>query len=253
MTKRILRIAALLTLAASASAMAADLPAPAYKAPLAAPVYSWTGWYIGANAGYSWGRETNDWIFTGFGFGPFPAVSESQNMNGGIAGVQSGFNWQVNNQWVMGYESDIQWSGQRGSTSYCVIACGILNVAADHRLPWFGTARGRVGILVTPSVLLYGTAGIAYGETRSDYTLNILALPIASESFRVTRAGWTAGGGIEGMLAYGWSAKAEALYMDFGRDQASFSVLGAPVVQFNNRVTDVVARVGLNYRWGGGP
>src|ERR1700687_6237166 len=98
---------AVAALLGAGSALAADLPAPAYKAPpIGAPVYTWTGFYIGGNAGYSFGRETNDWFLFGF-----PVASERQNLNGAIAGVQSGFNWQINNQWVVGYESDIQWSG----------------------------------------------------------------------------------------------------------------------------------------------
>jgi outer membrane immunogenic protein len=237
---------AVAALLGAGSALAADLPEPAYKAPPIVAAYSWTGYYIGANAGYSFGRESNDWFLFGF-----PAAQERQNLNGAIAGVQSGFNWQIGNQWVVGYESDIQWSGQRGSSTFCVLTCAILAVNADHRLPWFGTARSRAGVLVTPNILLYGTYGVAYGETRADYTLNVLNVPVAAESFRNTRAGWTAGAGVEGAVGGGWSIKAEYLYIDLGRSSVSASAFGAPVFQINNRVTDNIARLGVNYKFGG--
>jgi outer membrane immunogenic protein len=238
--------AALVAAMTAGSALAADLPAPVYKAaPMVAPVYSWTGFYFGANVGYSWGRESNDWFLFGF-----PAASERQNMNGVIGGFQSGYNWQIN-QWVLGYESDIQASGQRGETIYCVINCGVLNVDASHKLPWFGTARSRVGYLVTPTVLLYATGGVAYGRTTANYTLSVLGFPAAGESFKSTRAGWTAGAGVEAAVGGGWSLKAEYLYMDLGTNSMTVSTFGVPFFQLNNRVTDNIARVGVNYKFGG--
>jgi outer membrane immunogenic protein len=232
------------------SASAADMGAPpVYRpvAPLVVP-YSWTGIYWGANIGYSWGRVTNDWGLFGF-----PFANETQKMNGVIGGGQSGFNWQVGS-WVFGVESDFQGSGQKGTTIYCLFACALppslINVSAEHKLPWFGTARSRIGFLATDNVLLYGTAGVAYGQVQSNYSLNVLGnASVASLNFKDTRAGWTAGAGVEVAFGAGWSAKLEYLCIDLGRNTETINIttLGT-VASWNNRVTDNIVHVGLNYR-----
>jgi outer membrane immunogenic protein len=226
----------------STGAFAADLPVrgPAYRAP--PPAYSsWTGYYFGGNIGYSWGRASTDVSVTGF-----PIVAERQDVDGAIGGFQSGYNWQVG-QWVMGMESDLQASGQKGSTRY--ILPGGFALDASHKLSWFGTARSRVGILVTPSVLLYGTAGAAYGQVKADYLFTPGA---ALVSLKDTKAGWTAGAGIEAALAGNWSAKLEYLYIDLGKNQVTAALAGANIVTVDRRFNDHIARVGVNYRFGGG-
>jgi outer membrane immunogenic protein len=242
MKKLLLATAAVFALAAG-SASAADLSRPAYKAaPPPPPAYSWTGWYWGVNVGYSWGRERNDW--TTFGV----TASESQKMDGVIGGFQSGFNWQTG-IWVFGMESDFQATGQKGSTTYGVPG---FSVTAEHKLPWLGTARSRIGVLPTQNVLLYATGGVAYGQVKSSYTLNAPG-PVAAFNFKDTRAGWTAGVGVEGAFGGGWSAKLEYLYVDLGKNTSDFSVAGVIVSSIDSRVTDNIVRVGLNYKWGGAP
>jgi outer membrane immunogenic protein len=232
---------------AAGSASAADLGKPVYKAaPPPPPAYSWTGWYWGVNVGYSWGRERNDWTLDGFGI-----ASESQKMDGVIGGFQSGFNWQ-SGIWVFGMESDFQATGQKGSTTYGIPA-GI-NVVSEHKLPWLGTARSRIGVLPTQNVLLYATGGVAYGQVKSSYTLNAGAVQVAALNFKDTRAGWTAGVGVEGAFGGGWSAKLEYLYVDLGKNTFDFSVTGVgTVLSIDSRVTDNIVRVGLNYKWGDAP
>ena len=90
-------------------ALAADLPVrqPIYKAPPPVSLYNWTGFYWGVNIGYSWGRERND-----FTVNPFATSSESQRVDGVVGGFQWGYNWQIGN-FVIGTESDFQFSGQR--------------------------------------------------------------------------------------------------------------------------------------------
>jgi outer membrane immunogenic protein len=229
------------------SASAADLGAPVYRpvVPVVAP-YSWSGLYLGLNIGYSWGKETNDFTLLGVG-----TVSESQRLNGVIGGFQSGYNYQFG-AWVFGFESDIQASGQKGSTTYSILAVPATTLVADHKLPWFGTSRTRIGFLATPTVLLYGTAGVAYGQIKDDYAFAVAGLGSVTASFKDVRAGWTAGAGIEGAFGGGWSAKLEYLYMDLGTQTQAISApaFGA-VATWNNRATDNIVRVGLNYRWGG--
>jgi outer membrane immunogenic protein len=235
---------------AAASAGAADMSArPAYAPPPVAPlpVYTWTGMYWGANVGYSWGKESN--TATLFG----GSITENQNVDGVIGGIQLGYNYQ-SGAWVWGLETDIQASGQKGSTTYSLLPVPATTLLAEHKLPWFGTSRVRLGVLATPSFLLYGTGGVAFGQINDDYTITVAGVPGATvASIKDLRAGWTAGAGIEGALGGGWSAKLEYLYLDLGKLQQTVTTTGVgTVVAFNSRLTDNIVRVGLNYRWGGG-
>jgi outer membrane immunogenic protein len=114
-------------------------------------------------------------------------------------------------------------------------------------------------------VLVYGTAGIAYGQVKDSAALNgsLAAAAVTASSvstFKDVKAGWTAGAGVEAALGGGWSAKLEYLYIDLGKTElttaAVGTVAGATVVAINaNRTwrdTDNIVRVGLNYKWGGG-
>jgi outer membrane immunogenic protein len=232
----------------AASAGAADMTArPAYGAPSPAPVYTWTGMYLGANVGYSWGQSKNDGALPGFGF----TTNETQNMNGVIGGGQTGYNYQFGS-WVWGFESDLQASGQKGSSIIPVFLGTAINT--DHKLEWFGTSRSRLGFLATPNLLLYGTGGVAYGQTKDTYTATAVGFPVAGAvaTLKDVRAGWTLGGGMEGAFGGGWSAKVEYLYIDLGKlEQTVTFPLAGVNATFNSRVTDNIVRVGLNYKWGG--
>jgi outer membrane immunogenic protein len=117
-------MAAAMSLFAS-GALAADLAAKPYvKAPVMVdPVWSWTGFYVGANGGYSWGRSRSDVTYTNTATGAVIAppagsiTSASFDMNGGVAGGQAGYNWQSAN-WVFGIEGDLNWSGEKGSAFF---------------------------------------------------------------------------------------------------------------------------------------
>jgi outer membrane immunogenic protein len=241
-------------------ALAADLGMGERPAP--PPVFSWTGFYVGGNVGYSWGRSENDITVTGlppFLFGLSTASlargdRDDTDVDGVIGGGQTGFNWQVGN-WVLGTESDLQGSGQKGDTQYCGLGgttCAIASLNASHKLSWFGTARSRLGYLVTPTLLLYGTAGVAYGQVKSNYTLNVLNTPLAAVNFKDVKAGWTAGAGLEFAFTGNWSTKVEYLYMDLGENEIAFSA-GAVAGTLQRQFTDHIARVGVNYRFGAVP
>src|SRR5712671_4999300 len=245
MKKFLLATTALVILAGSASA--ADLRRPAYQpAPPPPPVYSWTGLYWGVNVGYSWGQAKDEVALTGVG-----TFSESQKVDGVIGGFQSGYNYQFG-QWVYGWETDIQASGQKGGSTLQISALPVTTLTTDHKLTWFGTSRARLGVLWTPNVLLYGTAGVAYGQVKDTATITS---PIGSVvgTFKDVKAGWTAGAGVEGTIGGGWTAKLEYLYIDLGKTEQT---LGTPVfgqvISETRRFTDNIVRVGFNYRWGGG-
>jgi outer membrane immunogenic protein len=242
-------------LAASAlSASAADLPARSLKAPPpAAPAYSWSGCYVGIEAGWGSGRSGIEAV-TVLGNGP-PAApglpfTNDFNLNGSLAGGTAGRNYQTGN-WVFGIEGDISWTDQNGSANNIFP----FNQADTNHLreKWFDTVRGRIGYALD-RVLVYGTAGAALAGTTLQFFDN--RIPGGSVSDSQTRSGWVAGGGVEYAFLGNLSLKAEYMHADFGA-RNYFDPPVVDIVTVNTRktsLTDDIARVGLNYRFGwGGP
>jgi outer membrane immunogenic protein len=274
MKRMFIGIAAIASLL-STSALAADL-APHMPAPIVA-VYDWTGFYIGGNIGYSWGRSSDTSTLTnGAGTVLFTSADRT-NLNGVVGGGQIGYNWQMQN-WLWGLEADIQGTDEKGTRNFTcpagvctpstilpgnfalpvVVPGAAVPLALYQKIDWFGTVRGRVGVLVDPKVLLYATGGLAYGEVKSSETIGAFT-GFSSTSIK---AGYTVGAGIEGAIGGNWTAKLEYLYVDLGRTSGSFATtipaFGAGVVAsgtltsgYSSRITDNVLRVGLNYRFGG--
>jgi outer membrane immunogenic protein len=268
--KRIVVSAALL--ASAVGAQAADLPAkaPFYKAPVAAQVYDWTGFYFGANAGVGLGRSLSQLIV------PDGAIAIAERSRFGAAGAvgggQIGYNWQIQRA-VVGFEADIQGTDEKGSRSFTcatgictppvggilalVIPGPAVPVTLNQKIDWFGTVRGRLGYLVDPRVLIYATGGLAYGEVDSSATIGLV--PTGFGAVSSTHVGWTAGAGIEGMIGGNWTARLEYLFVDLGTVNGSFQTaiggLGGGVLSSNysSHVHDNVLRVGVNYKFGGGP
>lgn len=244
--KRLLVVAALL--ATTAGAQSADLGrrAPVYtKAPIM-QVYNWTGFYVGVNAGLGVGRDR-----TRVEIGAIPTAEQSHlSPFGAIGGGQIGYNWQVNNDWLVGLEADIQASGQRDNHT-CLVTCtpGFFTANLSQRLDWFGTARARVG-LVTGSVLSYVTGGVAYGHTSTTLTETGGVLAPASFTASENKVGYAIGSGVEAALGGNWTGKIEYLYVDFGRHTNNFVLLGTPQT-LTTRIHDNIFRAGLNYRFAG--
>jgi outer membrane immunogenic protein len=260
--------AALAAMVATSAASAADLAARPYtKAPVLEPIYNWTGFYIGGNVGYSWGRSSDTSTLTNGAGAVLFTSADRANMDGVIGGGQIGYNWQVQN-WVWGLEADIQGSGQKGSRAYlcptgvCTPPFGVIAVfpgpavpvSLDQKLEWFGTVRGRVGVLATPQVLFYATGGLAYGEVKNTATIGLVPVTFSNSD---TRVGYTVGAGVEGVIGGNWTAKLEYLWVDLGRKSGSFvtalPALGGGVLSSNysSRSTDNIVRVGVNYKFGG--
>jgi outer membrane immunogenic protein len=239
------------------TAAAADLPvkAPVYKAPVMAPLYNWTGFYIGLNAGYSWGRQDNDLVVAATGV---TLLSNSDNLNGFIGGGQIGYNWQVN-QWVLGLEADFQGSGQKADGSFliagggfnCIAACpaGVATTYTD-KLDWFGTVRGRIGYAMgaTGNWLPYVTGGWAYGHGEISGTTTSGAV-VTSFSGSQDYNGWTVGCGVEWAFADHWSAKAEYLYIDFGNGPTVVANATGTLNIVSGTMTDNIVRAGVNYKF----
>lgn len=284
--KRMLLAAAAVASLVATSALAADLPVKA-PPPVLAPVWNWTGFYIGANGGYGWGGANT--TITPFA-SVFPTVafgSFSQNVDGGLGGGQIGYNWQVDPKWLIGLEADIQGTGERSSANLTTISArygsnsiGIpvargpdfnsiatLTTALSYDLQWFATFRGRVGLLATPQTLLYATGGLAVGEFKYSAATNLgiqvfgpglagltprgaFVLPIGpAASSSDTRAGWTVGAGIEHKFTPNWSGKLEYLYMDFGTNTYFAGTANQADVSFH----DQIFRAGINYEFAAMP
>jgi outer membrane immunogenic protein len=153
--------------AASGSAFAADMAVKAPAPEPAAPVYTWTGWYGGLNFGGAWGAANNNISFTQTDTLNSPAsfnAQDSGKFNGPFGGIQAGYNWQVSN-FLLGFETDIQASGQTGTNNFngTIFSVGAPNPATgtdNEKLDWFGTVRGRLGLrsiicwFMEPAVLL---------------------------------------------------------------------------------------------------
>ena len=295
--KKLLGALAAVALAAPiGTAAAADLRLPV-KAPVMAPVavYNWTGFYAGVNVGYSWGRDNADIVGTAttttrtrdFRTAGQNLISDttvvsapvafagtgSTNVDGVIGGGQIGYNWQFDRSWLFGLEADLQGSGEKGGFAVCagVVGCSVAGTA-DYRLNWFGTVRARLGVLASDRVLLYVTGGLAYGELESNYALGFVGFPTVGFGSKQIKAGYTVGGGIEGVLGGNWTWKAEYLFMDLGSfgggtgafaSASSVNFPDTPSLGFNrlidtttagsatvdNRFRDHIFRVGLNYRF----
>jgi opacity protein-like surface antigen len=231
------------------------------KAPIRA-AWTWEGYYLGLNLGYSWGKSRTDAFFddTLGGGGTF-ATSSSFDLKGIAGGAQTGYNWQFGN-WLAGVEGDVQLTAQRGNpTSVCPdTTCNpngpeVAGFDQNQHLEWFATLRGRVGATVTPDALVYVTGGAAVGGLRT--AGNVAAFdadgaPATSPFSSISiKPGWTVGAGIEGHLAGNWTGKIEYLYLDFGAiSTTSANLLNVTLSNaFNSRVTDSVVRVGLNYKF----
>ncbi len=259
--KRILiGIAAAASLLAT-SALAADLPVRTYtKAPVyVEPVYNWTGFYIGGNLGYSWGRSNDTSTLTDATGTVLLVTSDRTDLNGIVGGGQIGYNWQMQG-WVWGLEADIQGTDEKGARDFTFTpAVNILNIQARlpvaipfdlaQKIDWFGTVRARAGVLVAPKVLLYATGGLAYGEVNSSETVGTVVPSAFSASN--TNVGWTVGAGIEGVIGGNWTAKLEYLYVDLGTVSGSFTLPSTNVISYNSHITDNILRVGINYKFDG--
>ncbi len=260
---RRLSVALLSACAFIPSAGAADLGGslkdqPAYVAP-----FTWTGRYLGLNAGYGWGHtrthvEPLPDVNTFFDLRP---VRLNPNPDGALGGAQIGYNWQTGSL-VFGAEADFQGANISGTAVEAPIINSQGNVYGgngDHirvhrSLDWFGTARLRAGITAwEPRVLLFATGGLAFGQVKGDANTDFRPTGTTQypADFSDTRTGWVLGGGFEWAFNDNWSFKTEYLHMDFG----SKSVTANPVpanppfqVRYDFHTEVDVVRAGLNYK-----
>lgn len=215
------------------------------------PPSNWAGFYLGGNIGSGIGTDRSSLVLGGAA-----GIIELFNLSpdGINGGVQAGYNWQSSN-WVFGVEADIQGSSQRDNRG-CVLTCNVPTayVAYDAKLPWFGTARGRIGYSVG-STLFYATGGYAYGGVKTNISYATLIGPPATASYSDTRSGWAVGGGIEtpfaflGLFGSNWTSKAEYLYVDLGTSTGTSTIPGVGTISTSTQVHEHIFRTGLNYHF----
>lgn len=203
------------------AALAADLPSrappPVYVPP--APIFTWTGIYVGGQIGYAWLNGNNNFTgfdpFTGFGI----ATNVGGTPNGVIGGANVGYNYQIN-QWVIGLEGSVDGTSLSNTAVANVpFLGGTLGINAHSTLPIEGSIRGKVGV-AWDRALIYATGGVAFGGFNTDFNAfgtDFAGVPIfGSTSVSSTRVGWTVGGGIQYAVTNNWSVFAEYRYTNFG-------------------------------------
>jgi outer membrane immunogenic protein len=228
-------IAALIATPAFAADMAVKAPPPA-----PAPVYSWTGWCIGANVGGGWGHRHVSFTANDPAAALVVPPPQSFSTSGVVGGLQLGYNWQLQPNWLLGFETDFDWSGMSGSSTVGYAVFGSLPFAStvDEDVKWLGTVRGRLGWLPWNNLLIYGTGGFAYGQVNhtgslggsfshsvigghSFFCSNGVTIPCFAGSSGNTATGWTAGGGDEYALWQQWSLKLEYLLCEPGEQRTT--------------------------------
>jgi outer membrane immunogenic protein len=243
---------ALTTSVISGSAVAADLPSrvdpPVYIPP--PPVWTWTGFYVGANGGYGWGTDNGRNTYTN-NIGTVDSSAGPGSAKGGFGGGQFGYNWQMSS-FVVGLETDFQGSGI--STSARGVTAGGLAFSTNQELDWFGTARGRVGFTFD-RVLFYATGGVAYGRVADSAFINTAVNSVALLS-GTTRVGYVVGGGIEYAFTPNWSIKGEYQYINL-RNETLFGAVVPPngITIRSSAIENAFStvRVGINYKFGWAP
>ena len=257
------------TLVAATAAVADGMPSR-YRGPVVMP-FSWTGFYLGVNAGYAWGDSnasssfscpagagcnfTNPINLAAFG----SAASGDLSADGFTGGVQAGYNWQSGSA-VLGVELDFNAFGINGSRGGAgpipAVVAGNFASSASVDTDWLFTARARLGWTISPNLLLYATGGLAVTDVQVSNSFSstpggVVVTGASSRSDTLT--GYAVGGGLEWAMNRNWSFKAEYLFVDFGSVSTTATV---PVAGLNPNAlaTSVdlsahIARVGINYKF----
>jgi opacity protein-like surface antigen len=237
---------------ASSAASAADITLLQRPPAL---IWSWSGLYIGGHIGYGWGRDPfTDVIFAG------KAPLTDVKSKGPVGGFHAGANWQ-SGAWVGGVEIDLSGTNIKGSSSVSSTlteddSTASTSVTQTDKFDLLGSARARLGYLVWPDVLLYGTGGLAWTRFVQSRDESIVltspggtAILAGSQSNPSWRFGAVVGAGVEARLwDSNWLARLEYLHYDFG-DSGSSSFTGSGSFTSGHLTVDVV-RTGLSYKFG---
>jgi outer membrane immunogenic protein len=266
MRRQVLVLSALL---ASGTAYAADLPTRKAPPPMMAvePIYNWTGFYVGLNAGAIWGSGSTS--VTGspalLSLGPafVPSSFASSSSGAFVGGGQAGYNYQVGSG-VFGVEADIDGTSLSKSGSFTSVArvggAGgpTLTMNASGKLDYLGTIRARAGFTPWDRFLVYATGGFAYGgaHTSASVVANGTGA-VWTGSNNPVRTGWTIGGGVEYAITQNIALRGEYLYYDLGKqatitagNAAAVAALGtATFLSTSTQYNGSVVRAGVDYKF----
>src|SRR6478752_6204367 len=201
-----------------------DTTPPAY----AAPIYSWTGFYVGGHIGGAFSSSNN-----------FNGLVLNDNSARFLGGVQGGADWQFAPNWVVGVEGQYSWLSKNNLNAFFPAGLAYNN---DQRA--IGSLTARVGWTWGPG-LLYVKGGYAYSDNND--TLRLAGVPVAFALDSNHRDGYTVGGGVEYMFAPNWSAKAEYQYYNFGDSRFVAPAVLVPFGSFHN--DEHTVKAGINYRF----
>lgn len=279
----LLYASALALLCLAQESLAADLPTRKAAPPAPPPVFTWTGFYVGFNFGYTWtanpsiaANTANVLDLSAERFGLASAIGASgisgARLDGFFFGGQAGYNWQFADKLIAGFEGDIQGAGVRGGGGLANVTGAPAGFAVtggklNRSLEYLGTVRSRLGYAVTPTIMAYVTGGLAYGGANLTTTISqsltpsiLIGNPGKGDLYE-NLVGWTIGAGGEMALSRNLSAKLEYLYYDLGGLQLSSAynplaftdpLLGLRLVDATNvstRINGHIIRAGLNYRF----
>ncbi|HEX2134396.1 MAG TPA: outer membrane beta-barrel protein [Microvirga sp.] len=243
MKKLLLSSVALLAL--TGGAMAADLPsrrmAPIAPAPMvsAVPVFTWTGLYVGVNAGWGWGTDDDDDGLFDLNGG---LLDDDDDDGGFVGGGQIGYNMQFGS-FVVGVETDLQFADLGGDDRFVVVN-GVTHNVGTGGLDYFGTVRARLGFAFDRA-LVYATGGFAYGggDNNGCEVGNLIDCDDDDIS-----GGWTLGGGIEFAVTNNLTVKLEGLYVNLDRG-GDDTILDTGVLNNGDDLEFGVVRAGVNFKF----
>lgn len=290
------KAAAVLFLSTTVSAIAADLPS-LKSGSVNPPAPIWAGFYAGLNVGGIWGNAnsvnvttmpisgseasdpTLDFTKTALGGAVNTGAISTGTLRGFIGGGQLGYNHLVTfwkSQFLAGMELDLQGiagdgGNNPGYVAYLpVIGLSYSSVSVQNSTSYIGTVRSRIGYLISPTIMIFGTGGLAYGRVSTtfarwsfDYPTKDGAWGEGLNSYAAVKTGWTAGGGGEWMFSPNWSLKAEYLYYDLGSLASNASTIRYNIKDSFVRITHVstyaprfngnILRAGVNYHFNSSP
>ncbi len=243
----------------STTALAADLPSrrapPVYAPPPPIPVFTWTGFYVGGQVGYEFGKSNAASTIAGTGA---LLDATSANKNGVIGGAHVGYLFSTQSLpvigsffgqnggfgfgtgGVIGIEGDVDGTSARAN-SFLPVA-GVTDSARENIQ---GSVRGRLGVAFDRA-LFYATGGAAFGSLQNNYFNNATG---AFDSRTNTRVGYTVGGGVEYAFTNNLSARVEYRFTDFGRFTDNLVNSTGGVVNVTHRETDNRVQAGFSYKF----
>lgn len=268
---------ALLAASLATPGYAADIAPRTYaKTPVQDPGSDWSGFYVGASLGGRWNESV--WTTTSLGSPGAPAQVPAATGNNpmsfknssGRYGGYAGYNWQISSSWVVGLEGDFAWANNKsqfigsipGTAPPTNFVTGDYVARTDK---WDAGLRARVGVLVTPTMMLFGTAGASWlnsEATAACGTPQLWCTGTNNTNRRVdtvskTTLGWTVGGGAEWMVASNWLVRGEYRYASY--QGYSARLLAGGGTQFGSDLLDAnigaihthTALFGVAYKFGG--